>query len=447
MLSAADNELLTRTGPGTPMGDYFRRYWLPVALSREVAAPDGPPLRVTVMQERLLLFRDTRGRVGLVEGRCPHRGADLFFGRNEDCGLRCVYHGWKFDVDGKCLETPNVPAKTAEHMNVSIKAYPVQEFGDMVWAYLGPDGPPAGVPELEVGLVPPAHRYVTKKLQQCNWAQSFEGALDTAHFSFLHMPAPSVKSNVNPLAQADEKRLAWMRNDPQPRFHFFDHEAGFMIGASRKADGNDLYWRSTQYMLPSHSTTPSTLPGETYFGYSWVPITDHECWIYTYGWNPVRPLTDEEVAKFKAGWGQMPEIGPDFVPLRNRGNDYLIDREDQKYRTFTGVRGVTEQDAMISESQGLIYDRTRETLTATDAGVVRFRRIILGEAKALQQGHEPAAPQHPQAYTRRSGGYMAPGDVPFEEAMRQRFGDAGGRATPEAQATAAAPMPAAPGRA
>src|SRR5579863_2420969 len=145
MLSAADNELLTRTGPGTPMGDYFRRYWLPVALSREVAEPDGPPIRVTVMQERLLLFRDTRGRVGLVEGRCPQRGADLFFGRNEDCGLRCVYHGWKFDVDGKCLEMPNVPAKTAEHMNVSIKAYPVQEFGDMVWAYLGPDGPLAGV--------------------------------------------------------------------------------------------------------------------------------------------------------------------------------------------------------------------------------------------------------------------------------------------------------------
>jgi phenylpropionate dioxygenase-like ring-hydroxylating dioxygenase large terminal subunit len=154
MLSAADNELLTRTAPGTPMGDYFRRFWQPIALSEEMREPDSPPVRVTVLHEPLLAFRDTNGRVGLIEGRCPHRGADLFWGRNEECGLRCTYHGWKFDVHGQCVDLPNVPADHAAKMQVSIKAYPTREFGDIVWAYLGPGAPPAEVPQLEIGLLP-----------------------------------------------------------------------------------------------------------------------------------------------------------------------------------------------------------------------------------------------------------------------------------------------------
>ena len=428
MLTHADNELLTRTGAGTAMGEYFRRFWQPVALARELAEPDGPPIRVRVMGEDLVAFRDTEGRVGLIEPHCPHRGANLFFGRNEECGIRCVYHGWKFDVTGKCVELPNVPPGSGYHDKISIKAYPTREFGEIVWAYLGPpERMPDDVPQLAFGMLPPSHRYVTKRLQECNWAQSFEGALDTAHFSFLHMPAPQVASNENPYAQGDEQRLRWLRKDPMPRFSILEHEVGFVLGGARRADGQDLYWRTTQFMLPAHATTPSTMPGETYFGYTWVPITDEACWIYTYAWNPDQAISGEERAKFVKGYGQMAVLGADFVPLRNRSNDYLIDREEQKHRTFTGVRGVVEQDAMIQASQGVIADRTREHLTATDVGIVRFRRAVLEGAKALREGNEPEAPHRYKSYCLRSGSCVARDGTAFEEVMRQRFGSTVGR--------------------
>jgi phthalate 4,5-dioxygenase len=428
MLSSADNELLTRTSAGTAMGEYFRRFWHPIALSSELAEPDCPPIRVRVMSEDLVAFRDTKGRVGLIEPHCPHRGANLFFGRNEEGGIRCIYHGWKFDIDGKCLEMPNVPPGSGYYDKVFVRAYPTREFGEIVWAYLGPqERIPEEVPQLEFGTLPPSHRYVTKRLLQCNWAHSFEGALDTAHFSFLHMPAPQVASNENPNVQGDERRLRWVRSDPMPRFTILEHEVGFVIGGARRADGHDLYWRTTQFMLPAHATTPSTMPGETYFGYTWVPITDEACWIYTYAWNPDQVIAESERARFAKGYGQMAVLGPDFVPLRNRSNEYLIDREDQKHRTFTGVRGVAEQDAMVQESQGIIADRTREHLTPTDVAIVRFRRAMLEGAKALRQGQEPEAPHRYKSYGLRSGSCVAAEDAPLEEVMRQRFGSPVGR--------------------
>jgi phenylpropionate dioxygenase-like ring-hydroxylating dioxygenase large terminal subunit len=427
MLSAADNAFLTQTGPDTPMGQYFRRFWLPVLLSEEVPRPDGPPVRVKALGEDWVAFRDTQGRVGVVDPRCPHRGADLFFGRNEECGLRCVYHGWKFDVTGRAVDLPSVPAPLAERMTVAVRACPTREFGDMVWAYLGPGDPPADVPQLEAGLVPPERRYVSKKLVACNWAQSFEGALDTGHFSFLHMPAPAMALTDLPLGQVDRRRMEWMRADPQPRFTFVDHEAGFVIGAARTADGGDLYWRTTQCLLPAHSITPGNMPGELYIGYTWVPISDHECWVYTYAWHPQHPIGAAERAKFQAGFGQFPRMGPGYRPVRKRENDYLIDREAQKFRTFIGVDGIAEQDNMIQESQGLIADRTREHLIATDAAVARFRHMILADAKALQKGQAPAAPQRAGAYTVRCGGWIGAGSLTLADVMRLRYGNAAGK--------------------
>jgi len=432
MLTAADNELLTRTGAGTAMGEYFRRYWHPVALARELAEPDGPPIRVQVLGEELVAFRDTQGRVGLIEPHCAHRGANLFFGRNEEHGIRCIYHGWKYDVNGKCVDLPNVPPGSGYHGKITIKAYPTREFGDIVWAYLGPsERMPAELPQLEFGVLPPAHRFVTKRLQHCNWAHTMEGALDTAHFSFLHMPAPGLASNENPTVAADERRLRWLRSDPMPQFTVVEHDVGFVIGGARKADGEDLYWRITQFMLPAHSVTPSAMPGEIYYGYTWVPITDETCWIYVYAWSPEREISAAERARFTTGgYGQFAELGPGYVPLRNRSNDYLIDRDEQKHRSFTGVRGVAEQDAMAQDSQGLIADRTREHLTPTDVGAVRFRRVMLEGAKALREGREPAAAQRHESYRLRAGGCIAPSRLTFEEVMRQRFGSASGRVQP-----------------
>ncbi len=432
MLNTADNEMLVRTGAGTVMGEYFRRYWLPVALSREMPAPDSPPIRVKMMGEELVAFRDTSGRVGLIEPRCAHRGTSLFFGRNEECGLRCIHHGWKYDVDGKCVDMPNVEPDAGMRGKISIKAYPTREFGELVWAYMGPmRGPHVPMPELpqlEHGMLPASHRYVTKRLQACNWAQSMDGALDTAHFSFLHMPAPQRATNTDSTVAADENRIRWLRNDPMPQFTIHEHDVGFVAGGSRRADRDELYWRITQFMLPSHSITPSAMPGEVYYGYSWVPVDDESCWIYIYGWHPERPISNDERAKFdQGGYGQFAELGPGYVPLRNRSNDYLIDREAQKNVSFTGIRGIAEQDAMAQESQGLIADRTREHLTPTDVAVVHFRRLMLREAKALRDGKEPAAAGRHASYRLRSGGAVVSSELSFEEVMKVRFGSSSGK--------------------
>ncbi len=432
MLTAEENDLLTRTGPETAMGQYFRRFWQPVALSEELAEPDGAPVRVNILGEALVGFRDSEGRIGLIDSHCPHRGANLFYGRNEDCGLRCVYHGWKFDVTGKAVDLPNVPPGARHHDSIRVKAYPTREYGGFVWAYLGPaaDALPGGalpqVPQLEFGLVPPENRYVTKQLMECNWAQIMEGDLDTSHFSFLHMPAPSVPSNENPDAPADARRLRWIRSDPMPQFSIQEHEVGFVVGGARDADG-ERYWRMTQFMLPSHGTGPSAMPGETYFGFTIVPITDEAAWVFTYGWNPERVIDADERAKFRGGHGVIAELGPDYMPLRNRSNDFMIDRDDQKHRSFTGVKGLAEQDAMIQQSQGYIVDRTRENLTATDAAVVRFRRTLLAAATSLAAGAEPEAPYQHNLYTARPGSWFATEGVSFEDVMRDRFGHPLGR--------------------
>ncbi len=432
MLSLEQNRMLTETGPGTLMGAYFRRFWQPVALVEELGEVDGPPIRLNVMGEELVAFRDSEGEVGVLDARCPHRGAHLFFGRNEECGLRCVYHGWKFDRHGNAMDLPNVPADSNLHKTVRTKAYPVREAGEIVWAYMGPAAEklPGGklpeLPQLEFALLPPSQRFVTKQLFECNWAQIIEGDLDTAHFSFLHMPAPSVPSTTHTHSQADEKRLRWMRDDPMPQFQVLEHECGFVVAGARNADGQK-YWRMTQFLLPTHGTGPSTLPGETYHGFTIVPINDTSAWCYAYSWNPDRPLTNEECTKLAAGWALVCETDENYVPVRNVHNDFMIDRDEQKHRTYTGVKGLAEQDSMIQHSQGPIVDRAREILTGTDAAVVRFRNLMLKGARDLMEGKEPEAPYLHQAFRARPGSWLTDADKPLEQVMQERFQDPLGR--------------------
>ena len=432
MLSREQNNMLTQTDADTLMGAYFRRFWQPVALAEELPDADGPPIRINVLGEELVAFRDSDGHVGVLDAHCPHRGANLFFGRNEECGLRCVYHGWKFDRHGKALDLPNVPADSNLHKTVRTKAYPTQEFGDIIWIYMGPAAKslPGGVlpdaPKLEFGCVPESHRFVTKQRFDCNWAQIIEGDLDTAHFSFLHMPAPSEPSVYHPHSTADEKRLRWMRDDPMPQFEVLEHECGFVVAGARSADGQK-YWRMTQYMFPAHGTGPSTMPGETYHGFTIVPISDTSCWAYAYSWNPERPLGGEERAKLDAGWGLVCERDENYMPVRNASNDFMIDRHEQKHRTFTGVKGLAEQDSMIQHSQGPIVDRTRETLTGTDAAVVRFRTLLLQGAQALADGVEPNAPYQAEAFCNRPGSWLAASEKSLDIVMMERFQNPLGR--------------------
>ncbi|MBS0429583.1 MAG: Rieske 2Fe-2S domain-containing protein [Proteobacteria bacterium] len=444
MLSREDNDLLTLTGPGTPMGALLRRYWMPVLLSCELPEPDGPQKKLKVLGEDLLAFRDTTGKVGLVDPVCPHRGANLYYARNEDCGLRCVFHGWKFDTSGQCVDIPTAPAHSPYKERIRIKSYPTREWGGYIWAYMG-EGEPPSLPQMAFALVPESHRYVSKKWQDCNWFQCVEGAVDTAHFSFLHMilgtESMDEKTAVERLKHAAlgtqavrNDRFRWVRDDPMPQFSVQEIDSGLVLGAARHADDEDLYWRITHFLAPNHGLAPSAFPGENYHGQTFVPVSDTSCWIYTYTWNPDRPLTEQEIAMAKSGHTVHAAVDAHYVPLRNIRNDYLLDRHDQKHNSFTGIRGVSEQDAAIQDSQGPIVDRTREHLGSTDIGVVRTRRLMLQQVRDSMAGIAPRALNHPEAYAVHSGGWVAHRDKPLPQVMVERFGDTEGRGTRPAEA-------------
>jgi phthalate 4,5-dioxygenase oxygenase subunit len=441
MLTEDDNVLLTRTGPKTPMGELFRRFWHPVLLSAELPEPDGPPVRVTILGEDLRAFRTTDGSVGLVSPRCPHRGADLFFGRNEEGGIRCAYHGWKFATDGRCLALPTMdpgPARRRTEENVRLLAYPTREAGGFVWAYLGPKHLAPPLPQLEFTTLPESHVFVSKKLQQCNWAQACEGGLDTAHFSFLHMAisdADDVTTRLLTKVSSSTDTVRWMRDDGAPRFTIADHPAGLVLGAARRGDPGETYWRVSQFLMPNHGLAPNAFPGENYHGQCWVPIDDTSCWIHNYTWNPDRPLTGVERARYRTGSGVHAEVDANYIPLRRRENDYLIDRVKQNTESYTGIEGVSEQDACIQDSQGLIADRTTEHLGPTDMGVIRFRRLILEAVRTLANGGSPVAIAHPEAYCVRGGGAVAPADMKLDQVMRTRFGHEHGLAAAPAVAS------------
>lgn len=432
MLSEQDNRLLTQTGEGTPMGHMFRFFWQPALLSEELPEPDCPPRRVHLLNRNLVAFRDTSGRAQIIDPLCPHRGADLFFGRVEEGGIRCVYHGWKFDADGNCLDIPTLPddgrrQKMCE--KVKLDTYPTREAGGIIWIYLGPAEHMPAFPEFEFTLLPMSHVFVSKKFQESNWAQACEGGLDTAHFSFLHLPIDRNRPRAEGAtfvgqSSADERRLQWIRNDGAVRFSIIAHEAGLVLGGARHADPGDTYWRVSQFLMPNHGLAPNALPGETMHGQCWVPIDDTSCWIFSYSWNPDRPLDENELKRYRSGASIHSEVDENYVPFRNKGNDFLIDRLDQKTKSFTGIKGVSEQDAAIQVSQGPIADRTREHLNTSDLGIVQFRRFILDAARALDnEGLLPAAHSRPDLYRLRCGSHVCSEKIKFEQVMVDRFGD------------------------
>jgi len=304
----------------------------------------------------------------------------------------------------------------------------------MVWAYMGPSGAVPELPALEMALVPPSHRYVTKKWQDCNWVQALEGSIDTAHFTFAHLSFDKEENEileikkhfVNPLARMNTDQMRWIAEDPRPVIKTIAHDAGLAIAGGRLTGGDNIYWRIAQYLVPVHSYAPSAMPGENIFGQSFVPVSDTNCWIYTYAWNPERPLTAAEREGYANGNGVMAVVDENYVPLRNKSNDYLIDRQLQKTRSYTGIQGVSEQDAAVQDSQGPIADRTREHLGPTDLGIMHFRKLIMEVARALQAGNSPTHLAHQDRYAVRSGGCVTHQAKDLPAVMVERFGDATG---------------------
>ena len=422
MLSREENQLLTETCRGTPCGEYFRRYWLPIVLSSDVAEPDGPPLRVKIMGEDLLAFRDTQGRVGLLSETCPHRLASLYFGRNEECGLRCVYHGWKFDVNGNCVDMPNEPPEYGFQNRVRIKAYPTREYGGAVWAYLGPPELVPELPKLEWARVPKSHRHISRRWQETNYLQALEGGIDSSHSNFLHASVDAFRMTdayVAKVRNSSNLRAKYHILDKSPRFTVKKTDYGLVIAARRNAEEGTYYWRLTQFLLPSHSMIPYH-KGNSIHGHCWVPRDDQSCWVWTISWNPDGPLPEEELAAIREETFVHAEVDPEtFRPLRNRSNNYLLDREAQRNRSTTGIHGFAAQDTALQESMGPNVDRTQERLGTSDTAIIAARRLLLQEIAALKEDAEPYAAQHGDIYWVRSASMVAPRDVPFDEGARE----------------------------
>ena len=422
MLSREENELLTRTGSGTPAGDYFRRYWLPAVLASEVPAPDCPPVRVKMLGEDLLAFRDTHGRVGVVDERCPHRRASLFWGRNEECGLRCVYHGWKFDVNGVCLDMPNEPPEYGFENKVRLTAYPAKEYGGVVWVYMGPPETIPELPKLEWARLPESQCYVSKRFQQTNYLQAIEGGIDSSHSNFLHASVDAFRvtdAYVERVKHSANLRAKYHLLDKSPRFTVKKTEYGLIIAVRRNAEEDTYYWRLTQFLLPSHTIIPYQ-KGGSINGHCWVPRDEETCWVWTMSWNPEAPLSEEDRQAIRDETFVHARVDPvTFRPLRNQDNNYGVDREQQRSYSMTGMLGFATQDMAIQESMGPVVDRTRERLGTSDTAIIGMRRLLLQEIGALQQGQEPFAAHHGDIYWVRSASMVLKRDVPFDEGARE----------------------------
>jgi nitrite reductase/ring-hydroxylating ferredoxin subunit len=411
-MRAEQNEFLTRTGPGTPLGELFRRSWLPALLAAELPQPDCAPVRVRLLGEKLIAFRDTQNRLGLMDEFCAHRGVSLWFGRNEDGGLRCPYHGWKYDVTGQCVEIPSEVENPRLCERMKLRSYPLVERGGVLWTYMGPPGQRPPLPEHEWAMVPAANRFVSKRWQECNWLQAMEGGIDSSHVSFLHR----FTMKVDPMFKGATASHSYNLGDLAPRFEVVESPGGLYIGARRNAEDGKYYWRITQWVMPSFTLIPPR-GDHPIGGHCWVPIDDENCWAWSTNHHATRALTGEEREAMQAGKGiHTPLIPGTFRPVANKDNDYLMDRRAQREgRTFSGVEGFAMQDASVQESMGPIQDRTRENLVPTDQGIIMARRRLVAAANALSEGAQP--PGADPAHTRvRSVSVILPREAAFHEA-------------------------------
>jgi phthalate 4,5-dioxygenase len=395
MLQADENEILTRVGPGTLMGNLLRRYWTPACLAAEVPEAGSPPVRVRLLGEKLVAFRDTTGRVGLVQENCPHRGASLYFGRNEEAAIRCVYHGWAFNADGVCVDMPSEPVPFCEKIRMT--AYPTHESGGIVWAYLGPRGTMTPFRDFGTEGRDASEFIAMKNLTACNWVQAMEGNIDTAHISFLHQwdsiaDIPDDGSD-KPGYPSNAMSLKFWRHDRAPRVEVDETWFGFRYAGVRTTPNGNTHVRVTAYALP-YSSMVAGIPfsaGQLMF----VPIDDENCWGYFAAprtrQNP-RGLGGPSVFSYAPFTTPVSAYATGVVPRPyTAGNDYQIDRDAQRRSIFSGIRDFASQDLMAVESQGPIRDRTQENLGAADRAVSKMRHVLLTAARGLADGAEPPA--------------------------------------------------------
>jgi phthalate 4,5-dioxygenase len=411
MLSRQENELLCRVGPDAPMGRMMRRYWLPAAMSIELVA--GTPKRIRLLGESFVAFRGDDGVVAVLDEACPHRGASLLLARTEGCALRCIYHGWKIDATGAVLETPTEPEGSAFAAKVRVAAYPVYECAGIVWTYLGAPAAAPPVPDFAYSRVPESHRVNAKFRTDCNWAQSLEGAIDTAHSNFLH------SANILPQAgiersQAADTRTARPSQDGRPRILTEDTAYGFRYAAIRRPlDDADVkqYVRVTHFVAPFTAIIPY---GDLQNVQLYVPIDDEHTYMYNVKFGPA-PISAERAEYLRGGL----DSDGDYGTIRNRANNWLQDRAAMKTTSFTGIEVIRNQDTAVQESMGPIFDRTKEHLGTSDVAIIRMRRRMLDSVRAFtESGAEPLGIAEPFDYGEPRGVEgMLPLDQPWQRVL------------------------------
>lgn len=380
MLSHEENELLCRVEGTAPMGQLMRRHWMPVCLIEEVSTPDGTPIRARLFGEDLVVFRDTRGRIGVVDEYCPHRNASLVLGRNEECGLRCLYHGWKIDVEGNLVEIPSQSDSKKMQERIKHRAYPTREWGGCIWAYMGPADeehefkPPPWAPTGDVRVS------IAKVIIPCNWAQILEGAIDSSHSSHLHS-SDMVPANVNS-AEATEE--TWLRpsTDKAPRLQVEKTSYGFRYAALRKPINNSdthTYVRSSVFVAPSTTLIP---PNNRYnVANINVPRDDTSTAFYFIAWGHPSQTPETETWRKFLGARVGVDLDREYRPYRNRDNYFWQDREMMKAGNFTGITGFPNQDIAMWVTMGPIADRTSENLGSSDLAINTFRRQMIDAAR------------------------------------------------------------------
>jgi phenylpropionate dioxygenase-like ring-hydroxylating dioxygenase large terminal subunit len=383
MMTREENETLTRTAPGSPCGALMRRYWQPVALAEEL--PSGSaPLKVRILGEELVLFRDDQQRIGLIGVHCAHRGTDLSYGRIESGGLRCLYHGWLYDVCGRVLEQPGEPGGGANRHEIKQRAYPCQENGGVIFAYMGPGEPPL-LPEYEFLNVPEPQRYVTKTLYACNYLQGNEGNIDPVHLSFLHQHLaegrPLLTRVVAGTRQTDNALLG---RDLAPSIEVEITDYGLRIYTLRHAESGMRYLRVTNFIMPNLAAFGGSTIGEGYAVHWHVPIDDQTHWKYIFTFNRNRPITPEVRERSRA------ELSTDYRLARSADNRYQQDRASMTSQSFTGMGfNFQAHDAFATESQGAIQDRAEEHLVTSDKAIVAARKLILNGINEVKAGRDP----------------------------------------------------------
>ena len=425
MLSKEENALITRVGPGTPMGKVLRRYWLPALLVDDLPAPDGPPVRVRLLGEDLVAFRDSNGKVGLLDEYCPHRLASLFLGRNEESGLRCVYHGWKFDTAGNCVDMPSEPAASTFKDRIRLTSYPTAELGGVIWTYLGPTDRQPELPGMEWLRSPQAFRNVSKTLEYTNYVQAIEGGIDTVHSNFLHGGLPPNRRG--------EQRTR-LRQGTAPELEVERMPYGFRyagIYPRTREDGvEEQYVRMYQFIMPFHqfrAQEAAARRGDSEVavpqvrGHMWVPIDDENTWIFNwiYASDPEQPFTPEMKQAYETNAGRGPEGEVGNVRRRVRANDWLIDREMQRTVNFIGIPGTNTQDLAVQESMGTIVDRSREHLGSTDRAVIAMRQMLLDAIKTVEAGGDPPGLE-PASYRHvKASDALLPREARWQEAAEE----------------------------